>query len=171
MSCMPISIKALLSVCSTLKSSYFWGEQTDETPLGLFTKLCGECHFYCSEAVANHEAVLFCMQAFVFNSIEYYKGKQAEENAEPIVWGEIYHILRNDKKTKRLSIMQLYVTLCMWNYNTEPKGWLEHKDYMKWARREEYEKFKEKLEGMVNYLARFMVSRLPEYEKAEWCLE
>lgn len=171
MSCMPISLKALLSVCSTLKSSYFWHEQSNERPLGLFAKLYGETYFYCSEAVANHEAVLFCMQAFVFNSIEYDKGKEAEENAEPIEWGEIYHILRNDEKTQRLPIMQLYVTLSMWEYNTEPKGWLEHEDYMNWARREEYEKFKKKLTDMVNYLARFIVSRLPEHDKAEWCLE
>lgn len=167
MSCMAISIKALAGVRETLVSSFYWHEQTSERPLSLIHAFTGtSC---ASEVLTKKQAQEFCEKTFIFNSIEYFKGEQARTNSEPVEWGDFIFCLKN-YDSKRLSIMQLYKTLQMIDYNTEAKGWLTSSEYENWARRIEYENFKENLKTVKNCLASFIVGRLKEYEDAEWCL-
>lgn len=169
MSCMAISIKALAGVRETLISSIYWREQSDETPLGLCKAFTGSDRFTVSETITRIQAQEFCEKAFIFNSIEYFKGEQARTNSEPIEWEDFIFCLKN-YDSKRLSIMQLYKTLQMIDYNTDADGWLTSSEYENWTRRFEYENFKEDLKTVENYLASFIVGRLKEYEDAEWCL-
>ena len=167
MSCMAISMKALAGVRETLRSSYYWNEQRDETPISLKYVFTGT--HYPSDKLTEIQAKEFVEKAFIFNSIEYFKGEQARENSEPIEWGEYcFCLARCD--SKRLSVMQLYKTLQMIDYNTDAKGWLTAAEYENWARKREYENFKETLKRITNYLAGFIVSRTEEYEKAAWDL-
>lgn len=167
MSCMAISMKALAGVRETLRSSIYWNEQRDETPINLKYVFTGTHHP--SEKLTEIQAKEFVEKAFIFNSIEYFKGEQARTNSEPVEWGDFIFCLKN-YDSKRLSIMQLYKTLQMIDYNTEAKGWLTSSEYENWARRIEYENFKENLKTVKNCLASFIVGRLKEYEDAEWCL-
>lgn len=167
MSCMAISMKALAGVRETLRSSLYWNEQRDETPIGLKYVFTGT--HYPSEKLTEIQAKEFVEKAFIFNSIEYFKGEQAKTNSEPIEWGDYLFCLKN-YDGKRLSIMQLYKTLQMIDYNTEAKGWLTDSEYENWSRRVEYESFKEELKKVKNYLAQFIVSRLDKYKEAEWDL-
>lgn len=169
MSCMAISMKALAGVRETLVCSFFWTQQSDENPLGLFEAFSGTYRRYASLPVTKQQAKEFVEKAFIFNSIEYFKGEQAKTNSEPVEWGDYLFCLEN-YDSKRLSIMQLYKTLQMIDYNTEAKGWLTDSEYENWSRRVEYESFKEKLNKVRNYLARFIVSRLDKYKEAEWDL-
>ena len=165
MSCLGISMKALAAVRETLISSFYWREQRDETPLGLHHAFTGVWHG--SEKLTEIQAEEFVEKAFIYNSIEYFKGEHARNNAEPIEWGDFIRCLRNCRP-KRLPIIQLYKTLCMFDYNTEPKGWLEEPEYENWSRRIEFENFKDTLKKVKNYLAEFLVSRTETYKKAEW---
>ena len=62
------------------------------------------------------------------------------------------------------------MTLQMFDYNTDPDGWLTKNEYSKWARKEEFEKFKELLSEMIKNVACSIVENTEEYKKAEWCL-
>ena len=162
MSCMDISIKALAGVRETLKSSLYWREQTDEKPLVLGWVL-RECRL-------NEKAIdKFVEDAFFFNATEYFKGEQAKNNAEPKEWGDFIFCLKN-YDSKRLPLAQFFKTLEMIDYNTEPKGWLTKDEYENWSRKSDYEKFKEILHKILFYVASSLVSRLKEYEDAEWYL-
>ena len=162
MSCMDISIKALAGVRETLKSSLYWREQSDEKPLVLGSVLR---NYRINEKAIDN----FVENAFIFNSIEYFKGEQARNNAEPKEWGDFIYCLRNCD-SERLKIVQFYKTIQMIDYNTDPKGWLSQEQYDNWCRKSEFEKFKEILHKIEHCVASFLVSRLDEYKKAEWCL-
>lgn len=169
MSCIAISLEALTGVRETLISSLYWREQSDEKPLGLFDAFTGVNRFTASEKLTKIQAEEFVEKAFVFNSIEYFKGEHAKNNAEPIEWGNYFRILKRCD-SKRLPIMQFYKTLQMIDYNTDADGWLTKEEYENWARKDEYEIFKSNIKALTNYLAEFLVSRTQAYKDAEWCL-
>lgn len=166
MSCMPISIKALAGVRETLSRSFYWKEATDEKPIFLKSAFAGNC---VGEKNFNDLCREFVEQAFIFNSIEYYKGKQARINAEPKEWGDFIFCLKN-YDSDRLSVMQLYKTLQMIDYNTEPRGWMEDDEYDNWSRKGEFEDFKKKLNKIISCLANHIICRMEAYEKAVWSL-
>lgn len=167
MSCMAISMKALAGVRETLRSSIYWNEQRDETPISLKYVFTGT--HYPSEKLTEIQAKEFVEKAFIFNSIEYFKGEHAKTNSEPIEWGD-YFVCLSRFNSKRLSVMQLYKTLQVIDYNTDANGWLTDSEYENWSRRIEFENFKETLKRIKNFLADFLVSRTEEYEKAAWDL-
>lgn len=169
MSCMAISFNALAGVRETLVSSFYWREQNDEKPLGLCTAFTGRSVLHVNTAMAETQAKEFVEKCFVFNSIEYFKGEHAKNNAEPIEWGEAIEIAKSCK-SERLPIMQFYKTLQMIDYNTEASGWLTKEEYEKWARKDEYEVFKSNIKDLTKYLAEFLVSRTQAYKDAEWCI-
>ena len=166
MSCMAISMEALAGVRETLVSSYFWKEQSDERPLGLHRAFTG-CYGN-NLKLTEIQAQEFVENAFVFNSIEYFKGEHAKSNAEPIEWGDFIRCLKNFNH-HRLPIMQFYKTLRMIDYNTDAEGWMEKSVYENWSRREEYENFKKTIKRVEQCLAEFIISRTKEYQEAEWC--
>ena len=168
MSCMAISMKALAGVRETLRSSIYWNEERDETPISLKYVFTGTYHP--SEKLTEIQAKEFVEKAFTFNSIEYFKGEQAKTNSEPIEWGD-YFVCLSRFNSKRLSVMQLYKTLQMIDYNTDAKGWLTQEEYENWARKDEYEVFKSNIKDLTNFLAEFLVSRTQAYKDAEWCIE
>ena len=163
MSCMAISMKALAGVRETLRSSIYWNEQRDETPISLKYVFTGTHHP--SEKLTEIQAKEFVEKAFIFNSIEYFKGEHAKTNSEPIEWGD-YFVCLSRFNSKRLSVMQLYKTFQMIDYNTDANGWLTDSEYENWSRRIEFENFKETLKRIKKFLADFLVSRTEEYEKA-----
>ena len=167
MSCMAISMKALAGVRETLRSSIYWNEQRDETPISLKYVFTGTHHP--SEKLTEIQAKEFVEKAFIFNSIEYFKGEHAKTNSEPIEWGD-YFVCLSRFNSKRLSVMQLYKTFQMIDYNTDANGWLTDSEYENWSRRIEFENFKETLKRIKSFLADFLVSRTEEYEKAAWDL-
>ena len=168
MSCMTISMKALAGVRETLISSVYWREQYDENPLTLAHAFSG-C-YHPSPELTEIQAREFVEKAFVYNCIEYFKGEQARNNAEPIEWSDYFRCLKN-YKSKRLSIIQLYKTLQMIDYNTDASGWLEKEEYENWSRKIEFENFKDTLHKVIHSLAEFLVSRTEAYKAAEWCLQ
>lgn len=171
MSCMPISIKALAGVRETLSRSFYWKEATDEKPIFLKSAFAGAFAGNCvGEKNFNDLCSEFVEQAFIFNSIEYYKGKQARINAEPKEWRDFIFCLKN-YDSERLSVMQLYKTLQMIDYNTEPKGWMNKDEYNNWSRKEEFENFKKTLGRIISCLASHIIARTEAYEKAVWSLE
>ena len=169
MSCMPISFKALAGVRETLLSSFYWTAQTDENPLSLCHAFAGGSSRSIGEKRMNDLALEFVEQAFVFNSVEYFRGEYARENAEPIEWGGYFAALKKSN-SKRLPIIQMFKTLQMIDYNTEPKGWMTESEYANWARREEFERFKKTMNRIISCIACFIVSRTEAYKNADWCL-
>lgn len=170
MSCMIISTRALFSVKRTLISSYYWSTQTKDRPMKLYTNLWKNGNFpHCAVDVVR-EATKFVWQAYVFNAVEYFKGEQARDNAEPIEWGSVYEILQV-AGDEALTPVQLYKTLGMIDYNTDPKGWLEPEEYDNWARRDEFEQFKETLKRLRNFLAEHIAKNTEEYKNAQWSIE
>jgi hypothetical protein len=165
---MAISMKALAGVRETLRSSIYWNEERDETPISLKYVFTGTYHP--SEKLTEIQAKEFVEKAFTFNSIEYFKGEHAKTNSEPIEWGD-YFVCLSRFNSKRLSVMQLYKTLQMIDYNTDAKGWLTQEEYENWARKDEYEVFKSNIKDLTNFLAEFLVSRTQAYKDAEWCIE
>ena len=165
---MAISMKALAGVRETLCSSIYWNEERDETPISLKYVFTGTYHP--SEKLTEIQAKEFVEKAFTFNSIEYFKGEHAKTNSEPVGWGD-YFVCLSRFNSKRLSVMQLYKTLQMIDYNTDAKGWLTQEEYENWARKDEYEVFKSNIKDLTNFLAEFLVSRTQAYKDAEWCIE
>ena len=171
MSTLAISVKALASVRETMRASYFWQTNNDDTPLCFWHSFMGNFStFSSSEKATLEKANDFVRLAFIFNAEEYHKGKFAEINASPIEYGNFLNAVANCQP-KRLDVFQLLTTLQMIAYNTCSRGWMTNETYKNWAYREEYEKFHATIEKMISSLAQHIVDTLPQKQLTKWCLE
>lgn len=167
MSCMPLSIDSLIDVRETLYSSAGWRCNNYECPTFLYQVFCGD-NKPTTASESGRRTQDFVERAFIFNSIEYFKGVQARNNAEPKEWKDALLAMRKTRRCRRMSIVQLYKTLQCIDYNTEPAGWLLPKEYENWARKDEYEEFKETIKRLINYLAGHIAMHTKAYEYATW---
>lgn len=166
MSCMIISLEALARVRETLTASAYYKGDDINRPSRLYRAFANG-----STAAAKRLADEFVKLACIYNNIEYFKGEQARNNAEPVEWGiELYH-LQNMVNRQPLDVYQLYKTLEMIDYNTDPQGWMEPEEYDNWCRREEFEKFKETLKNLSLFLAEHIAKNTEGYKNAQWSIE
>ena len=166
MSCMPISFEALAAVRETLVSSYHWKEQTDNKPLGLHHAFTGSYGWNLTHTRTMAQKFVEC--AYVFNYIEYFKGEPARTNSEPIEWGRALCHIAKCNPSRKMSIMQLYKTMQMIDYNTDALGWMTENERDSWTRLDDYKTFKQTIRRTISFLAEFIVSRLDDYMEAEW---
>ena len=163
---MIISLEALARVRETLKASAYYQGGDINKPRKLYKAFTNG-----SQKAAKRLADEFVTRACIFNNIEYFKGEQARNNAEPVEWGiELYH-LKNMANRQPLDVYQLYKTLEMIDYNTNPQGWMERREYKNWCRREEFEEFKETLKRMTQCLAEHIARNTEGYKNAKWSIE
>lgn len=164
---MPLSIDSLIDVRETLYSAASWYGGDYEHPFSLYSVFCGD-NKPATASEGGKRAQDFVEKAFIFNSIEHFKGEQARNNAEPVAWRVALLAMRETRRCRRMSIVQLYKTLQCIDYNTEPVGWLLPKEYENWARKDEYEEFKETIKRLINHLANHIAMRTKAYEDAKW---
>ena len=167
MSCMIISMEALARVRETLKAAAYYQGDDINRPRKLYNAFTNG-----SQKAAKRLATDFVVRACIFNFIEYDKGEEARNNAEPVDWGTvIYHLTNNFNNRQPLDVYQLYKTLEMIDYNTDPQGWMEPEEYENWCRREEFEKFKETLKNLSLFLAEHIAKNTEGYKNAQWSIE
>jgi len=162
MSCIQISFETLAGVRETIESSLFWTSDYQETPLCIFSVFFpNSSRFNIAENRVKEKASEFVTLALSFNTIQLERGKT------PNYLPELQQALA-EFNGKRPNIMQFYKSMQFIDYNTDVRGQMTDKEYQAWPMREQYEKFHETCERVCNRLAERFVSKMPEYENAEW---
>ena len=168
MSAMIINIQSLANVRASLAKSFIWREDSDTTPLCVFSAFMPNASRFMAKREKMSQAALdFVTLAMVFNLEEYSGGKYAKMNAEPV---DYKHYIKTLKFTKGhpLGKAQLVKTLQCIKYNTSVKGWLTTDEYNQWTRRDEYKKFHKTLDRLIGALLANLVGQLDSYKTAVW---
>jgi len=162
MSCIQISFETLAGVRETIEASLFWTSDYQETPLCIFSEFFpNSSRFNIAGNRVKEKASEFVTLALSFNTIQLERGKT------PDYLPELQQALA-EFNGKRPNIMQFYKSMQFIDYNTDVRGQMTDKEYQAWPMREQYEKFHETCERVCNRLAERFVSKMPEYENAEW---
>ena len=157
MSTLTISMQTLANVRETISAHAFVVEKLVPGTLSISQK-----RKYASDAAKS-----FVELALLFNYMEYFKGEQARNNAEPVEWG--CAVLALDlMQGEKLTDVELVKSLDCIEYNTSVESFLNTDEYMRWSRRFEFENFQTVIRGMREILYLHIVSHLPEYENAKW---
>lgn len=168
MSTMIISIQSLANVRASLAKSFIWREDSDTTPLCVFSAFMPNAsRFMVKREQVSKAAADFVRLAMVFNLEEYERGKYAKTNAEPVDYGYYFKTL-NRTKGEPLGKVQLLKTLEFISYNTLVKGWLTGDEFNQWSRRDEYKKFHKTIDRLIHALLHNLVSKTEEYKAAVW---
>ena len=163
MSCIQISFETLAGVRETIESSLFWTSDYQETPTCIFSVFFpNSSRFNIAGNRVKEKAAEFVAQALLFNHMELDRNGETPEHYQ--TWLQAL----TEFNGKRPNIMQFYKSMQFIDYNTDVRGQMTDKEYQAWPMREQYEKFHETCERVCNRLAERFVSKMPEYEKAEW---
>lgn len=164
MSCIQISLDTLAGVRETIKASFYWTTNYEETPLCVFDSFFPRSSRYSISAHRVEEkAEEFVANAMLFNLMELDKGEEPQGYQESLA-----ALAEYGKSRKRLGIWQFYKSLQFIDYNTDVCGQMTAEQYEKWPMREQYEKFHSLCNRLCNRLAKRFVSKMPQYEQAVW---